>query len=92
MTQPIIFLHGALGSGAQMQPLAQLVSGKVVCPDFYGHGALASGETLHRIAAFAAQIAERMEDGFTVFGYSMGGCIALYLAAVYPQKLLKVIV
>jgi len=91
MTRPIIFLHGALGSGAQMQPLAQLEPGTVVCPDFYGHGALASDENPYRIAAFAAQIAESMEDGSTVFGYSMGGYVALYLAAKYPSKVRKVI-
>src|SRR5688572_15611523 len=87
----IIVLHGALGSADQMAPLAQAMEG--IAPaealEFPGHGATESGDVPFTIAGFAAWLASHpwiSDDGPRpfVFGYSMGGYIALALEARHP--------
>lgn len=81
----LIILHGALGAKSQFDGLASLLqnSFNVHLMEFDGHGSLA-GSGPFRIDLFAAQleefIAERNLSNPLVFGYSMGGYVALYLA------------
>lgn len=84
--QQIILLHGALGSKAQLQPLSELLSTthEVHCFNFTGHGGRPI-ESAFRIELFAQElsewiVAEKLQ-GAAVFGYSMGGYVALKLAS-----------
>ena len=92
----ILVVHGALGSAAQMQPVADALAslGEPVLVELPGHGEtpLEPGGSFHIesfAAALAAQVARiRAESpdlpAPVVFGYSMGGYVALALEARAP--------
>jgi len=95
--QHIILLHGALGSKEQMQPLAAELKNEfqVHAFNFSGHGGRPFPDTAFSIPLFAVQIAQYMhETGIAqayIFGYSMGGYAAFYLAKHHPEKVNKLI-
>ncbi len=88
---PLIVLHGALGSASQMQPLTQILSidAKVHVFDLSGHGADSRHQTFS-IELFTDDLFRYMASNDIgrahVFGYSMGGYIALHAAAEHPQR------
>lgn len=86
MDQPvIILLHGALGAAKELAPIAALLSShfKVYNYEFSGHGStpLKAGFS---IADFAEElelfITDLEEDSVFIFGFSMGGYVALKTA------------
>jgi len=85
-TRSIILLHGALGSAKQMSALAASLPSTVICPDLLGHGDLSGSDTPITIRAMAEEVAKLITEPVDVFGYSMGGYVALYLAAYFPDK------
>ena len=95
--QPIILLHGALGSANQLQPLAEALEShfEVHTFNFSGHGGRPFGNKQFSISLFSEQINEYMQvSGISrapVFGYSMGGYAAMYLASRFPGKISKLI-
>ena len=87
----IILLHGAIGATDQLLPLSKSLAAKgfkVHCLCFSGHGTLAFNE-LFSIEQFAAElyqfIIEKNLLEPDIFGYSMGGYVALYLAVQKPN-------
>lgn len=89
-TVPLILLHGALGSSAHFEALAgSLAPRPVYRLNFSGHGGEAL-RTAFSIAGFAEEVLNFMDDQSIgtadFFGYSMGGYIALYLAAQHPSR------
>ncbi len=89
----IVLLHGAIGAADQLEPLAASLEQKAIRThrfSFSGHG-----NTPFRaqfgIAQFAAELEEFIQahglEKPAVFGYSMGGYVALYLAKTRPQLL-----
>lgn len=94
--EPLILLHGALGSRTQLAALAeQLTPHYDVHPlDFPGHGGTPATEAFS-IAYFARQVQQYCSDknlhSVTIFGYSMGGYVALYLARQQPHLVTRVI-
>lgn len=85
----LLCLHGALGCAAQLQtaiaPLAEKAN--LLFFDFPGHGTLSS-EPINIEACVAATrdyIFKNHLSGTTIFGYSMGGYVALMLAMQYPE-------
>lgn len=83
MTQ-IVLLHGAMGSSSQMQGLGKLLEAhfEVFAFDFCGHGTRASEYISFSVQEFAADLDEflmqkKISNPF-IFGYSMGGYVALY--------------
>lgn len=87
--QHIILLHGALGSTDYLEPIAERLSEHYNVQNhlFPGHG----GRLMHEkysIATFANDVLQRIQNGRLekplVFGYSMGGYVALYLEKQYP--------
>ena len=94
--KPILLLHGALGSKSQLEPLRQKLEqrGKTVYAlNFSGH----SGESFQPdfgIATFADDVIRFMDkQGIIqadVFGYSMGGYVAVWLAHRLPLRIGKV--
>ncbi len=93
--KPILLLHGALGCAADFAPLQAALNGRLpsVALDFPGHGQLAaSNPERFSIEEFAETI-NRYASGtqpLDIFGYSMGGYVALYFAAVYPSKVQRI--
>lgn len=92
----LVILHGALGSASQMQPLCEMLDAHfhVLCFDLPGHGSDAQNSTPLSMQIFVDQVLKELEQQGIAqayfFGYSMGGYIALLLAARYPQKVLAV--
>ncbi len=91
----LILLHGALGSAAQMAPLARELESEfnVLVVELPGHGKTSSVAPFS-IPAFAEHVL-RFIDGRGVkrahfFGYSMGGYVALYIAAHTPERVISV--
>jgi pimeloyl-ACP methyl ester carboxylesterase len=92
--QSIILLHGAVGSKAQLEPLQKLLQREklnAVSFNFFGHG----GELFHDegfgIKIFSWQLQNFIRTHHlqrpAVFGYSMGGYVALRLAYKFPDLL-----
>lgn len=93
----IILLHGALGSKEQMKTLQTELSNQynVHVPDLPGHGTKADESnplSLDRMSQFLNEymLSEKLENP-SVFGYSMGGYVALYHALLFPKKIQKII-
>jgi pimeloyl-ACP methyl ester carboxylesterase len=95
--QTLLLLHGALGAAEQLNPLQQLLGKKykVHTLDFAGHGKAPGTEAGFSIPFFAQNVLEYLDqhqlDRVGIFGYSMGGYVAMYLAKHYPARVDKVI-
>jgi pimeloyl-ACP methyl ester carboxylesterase len=88
----IILLHGALGAKTELLPLANTLSEdfQVHVLEFEGHGEtpIKFGFSIPHFADnLKTFITDNKFEGADVFGYSMGGYVALYLAANYPELL-----
>jgi len=95
--QTIILLHGAIGAKDQLEPLAVELKQQgynVFTLSFSGHGQtpFAANFGIEQFALELEQfIKEKNLDKPTVFGYSMGGYVALYLAHRSPNILGNII-
>src|SRR6187402_1782724 len=96
MTENLILLHGALGSKEQLQPLKGKLSGAfdVHSLNFSGHGGqLVEGP--FTIDRFVKNVIEFMDSHHILsahlFGYSMGGYVALNLAQHFPGRAKKIL-
>lgn len=95
--RPVLLLHGALGSKNQLDPLKTSLeeSGcEVYSLNFSGHG----GEPFRDpfgIEGFAEDLLRfQKEKGLPIadiFGYSMGGYVALWLAHRHPDRVGKIV-
>jgi len=94
----LVLIHGFLGSKADWLPLIPKLSQHFhcICLDLPGHGdnqpEIAS--TLTDGFDFCVQdIISRLDrlgiEAFYLYGYSLGGRIALHLAQAYPQRVLS---
>jgi pimeloyl-ACP methyl ester carboxylesterase len=87
MPNDLLLLHGALGAADQFAPLVAALGGsrRVHTLDFHGHGGAPDGGRAYRIEEFAADVIAFLDrEGLAsvdVFGYSMGGYVALHLAS-----------
>ena len=87
--QPLIILHGAIGSSSQLAELAQKLSSNfdVHSLDLPGHGGTPMPAEFS-IEFFAEHVKEYCDHkGFksvSIFGYSMGGYVGMYLAKKSP--------
>jgi esterase/lipase len=89
----VILLHGALGSSEDMQALATELKANGLEPysfSFSGHGTSPFSENFG-IKQFAGELhtfieTHRLQQP-AVFGYSMGGYVALYHALMHPGVL-----
>jgi len=89
----VLLLHGALGAKDQLLDLEMALAGKykVHAINFSGHGRTSSLHHAFTIQNFAHEVLEYMNKHFIqsahVFGYSMGGYVALWLARFYPDRI-----
>lgn len=87
---PLLLLHGALGSRAQLGPLASVLESRFAtyALDFMGHGTadLTDPLTMERLVDQAADyVRTHGLAPVAIFGYSMGGYVALQLASSQPE-------
>ncbi|MFD0962693.1 alpha/beta fold hydrolase [Pseudofulvibacter geojedonensis] len=92
----ILLLHGALGSTSQLKTLKKLLSNQynVHSFSFEGHGGIPSSHKFS-IDLFTQNIVDYLKshqlDKVSIFGYSMGGYVALNLAKNYPDLVDKIV-
>ena len=92
----LLLLHGALGSKEQYTALQENLDGKfkVHTLNFSGHGRRASHHHAFTIQNFAHEVLDWMNENYIqtidIFGYSMGGYVALWLARFYPDRVGKI--
>jgi pimeloyl-ACP methyl ester carboxylesterase len=88
----LLLLHGALGSKEQFAELELVIadSFKVHTLNFSGHGSRQWHHHAFTIQNFAHEVLDWMNEHYIqtidIFGYSMGGYVALWLARFYPER------
>jgi pimeloyl-ACP methyl ester carboxylesterase len=96
--QPLILLHGGLGSGEMFGPtLTELAQQhQVITVDLQGHGRTADIDRPIDIRLMADDIGALIDhlklDKPDVVGYSLGGGVALFTALKYPDKVRRLVV
>lgn len=93
---PLLHLHGAIGAGKQFQPLVHEMHDFVNYSfDFEGHGAAQPTSRPFRIENFAENLSSIILHHnlapARIVGYSMGGYVALWLAAHEPELIHSII-
>lgn len=83
----LLLLHGALGSHHQLMPLRDCLRDEMPRKhidifEFTGHGSTPDADTGWTIELFSHQLAQYLREHgpHVVFGYSMGGYVAMHLA------------
>lgn len=95
--KPILLLHGALGAAPQFKLLREALapSRQVYTMNFSGHGGQPFRREGFGIETFAADVLQFLDDhqcaAVDIFGYSMGGYVALWLAHVHPERVNRVV-
>lgn len=97
MSRPsLLLLHGAIGASDQLQALAEILTDdfNVYTLDFSGHGKHSDHNGEFSIENFAQDVLDFIDKNnpgnLHIFGYSMGGYVALYLAKNHPEKVNKI--
>ena len=91
--QSLLLLHGAIGCEEQLKPLAEILSSNydVHTLNFSGHGGkpfYAEPFSMHLFSNnILSYLQEKGIEKTSIFGYSMGGYVGMYLAKHYPEKL-----
>ncbi|SMO45622.1 alpha/beta fold hydrolase [Fodinibius sediminis] len=94
--RPLLLLHGSLGDLTQLESLVPQLEehAELHRMDFEGHGESAVPNSPFRIGYFVENVLGYMDehglDTIDIFGYSMGGYVALCLAKEYPQRIRRV--
>ncbi len=90
---PLIFLHGALGSSKQFDSISVKLQSEynVHVLDFDGHGGFPIPDDSFSLKMFRSNVLKYMDENeiisANIFGYSMGGYVALSLAAECPERI-----
>jgi len=96
MKEELLLLHGALGSKCHFNELKSILQQDFIVYDmnFEGHGGLPI-QNEFSIELFAQNVLDYLKenniDKVNVFGYSMGGYVALNLAVNNPDVIAKII-
>ena len=95
---PLLLLHGGLGSMDMFGPVLPMLAKthQVIAVDLHGHGRTALGDRKidlpdmgNDMAAVLEKLGYKQAD---VFGYSLGGGVALQLAIQHPQRVKRLVV
>lgn len=95
--QTIMLLHGFLSSKESMRKIAEDLKGHrnvilVDLPGFGGTSSVAIEYSMEDITSQLIKITDELsQKKIDVFGYSMGGRVALALACSYPERIAKCI-
>jgi pimeloyl-ACP methyl ester carboxylesterase len=94
---PVLLLHGALGSSSQLEPLKQKLEARgkeVFMLNFSGHSGVPFRGSFG-IEIFADDVLTFIDkqnlNRVDIFGYSMGGYVAVWLALKHPERVGKII-
>ncbi len=93
---PIILLHGALGSAKQFESIASQLNLflDVHVLDFDGHGGISIPSETFSLEMFRNAVLKYMDDNAIssahLFGYSMGGYVAISLASDFSGRVLSI--
>ncbi|MGC4023406.1 MAG: alpha/beta hydrolase [Cyclobacteriaceae bacterium] len=94
---PIVLLHGALGASSQLESLSNILVQKgrlVSLLDFSGHNGQPFSKNGFGIEVFAMNLFDLLNketiNQADIFGYSMGGYVALWLAHLHPHRIGKI--
>lgn len=96
MKKKILLLHGALGSEKQFTSIITSLADEfeVHRMNFEGHGGSGSDKAFS-IQLFSNNVINYLNnhsiENINIFGYSMGGYVALYVARHFPEKINSVI-
>lgn len=92
----LLLLHGAIGSSKQFDALLPSIQNEfnVLTLDFSGHGGKTLPAEEFSIQLFAKDVLTWLNENniqtIDIFGYSMGGYVALYLAKYHPERVGKI--
>lgn len=94
----ILLLHGALGSRTQLEPLKTILQDhghQVFSMNFSGHSGQPYAVQGFGIDTFAHDVVHYLNahhlNGIKIFGYSMGGYVALWVAHKHPGLVNKIV-
>ncbi|NCC31709.1 MAG: alpha/beta hydrolase [Chloroflexia bacterium] len=94
--QPVLFLHGWLGSWRYWFPTMEVVAEqfRTYSFDFWGFGDSRRKQTRASIQAYADQVIRFLDElgieRVMLVGHSMGGMVALKTALNHPERILRV--
>jgi esterase/lipase len=92
----LLLLHGAIGAASQLDKLKEELKDKfeIYTLGFSGHGGKKIPDEKFSIELFANDVLKFLEENklenINVFGYSMGGYVALYIASQHKNKLNRI--
>ena len=94
--EPLLVLHGGLGSIDMFEPLLPgFAARQVIAVDLQGHGRSTLGSRPIRCEAIADDMAALLKRlgraKVDVFGYSFGGCVGLRLAVQHPELVRRLV-
>ncbi len=98
---PVLFLHGILGSGRNLQPLAKLLHGQnaSICPiliDLPEHGHSLGTPPPYSLEAAAHDVGRLIKhlelSGVSIIAHSFGGKVALQVARMYSELVRKLFI
>jgi len=97
----ILLLHGFTGNPSSMRPLGEWLAARghaVECPRYPGHGTAWKDLARHRWQEWAAEAGRALDrltertEAVVACGLSMGGAMALHLAASRPDAIRSLVV
>jgi pimeloyl-ACP methyl ester carboxylesterase len=95
--QAILLLHGAIGAADQLSLLESELAGSFAVHrlNFSGHGGFPFAAENFYIKLFVTEVIAFLDKkgiaSISIFGYSMGGYVAMYLAKYHPERVNKII-
>jgi pimeloyl-ACP methyl ester carboxylesterase len=93
---PLLLLHGALGDASQFDDLIPRLSRdfEILRLTFAGHGTRPPGAGSFGIGTFTQNVIDFLDENGVaapdIFGYSMGGYVALHLAKTHPARVRRI--
>jgi pimeloyl-ACP methyl ester carboxylesterase len=92
----LVLLHGAIGASPQLKPLAELLATqfKVYTLNFEGHGgrSIDGNYSIDRfVENLIAFLDKNQLEKASIFGYSMGGYVALKAAALHSERIAGIV-
>jgi pimeloyl-ACP methyl ester carboxylesterase len=95
----VLFLHGFMGRREDWKPVVAALAEEYycICPDLPGHGknclpgSGAGWEMAEAASGLMLLLNKYQIERCALVGYSMGGRLALYLAATYPKRFTRVV-